>query len=1038
MELDDVLERISLTDYRRLFQSHDIDLTLAQKLSDGDLREIGIASLGHRRKLLAAFAAVKDDPPAIARRSVVVLFADLVDSTLITRGLDPEQAFDLISSFFAILDDETAREGGTVERHLGDALMAVFGAPNARGDEALRAARLGLGLHHKLARLGQSRGLDLKLRIGIAAGEAVVRNASAGGLSVVGASVNLAARLASSAEPGETLVTDQIRAACGAAVRIGDSSSHRFKGFEGKIRCWQVLGLADEGSWVPVGRSDERQRFDTVLSDLDQNRTGQLIILRGEAGIGKTSLLSLWLGAARGKGFQTHVIRVLDFGGAQGAAVIADITDALSPLANLPEMTQAWLDAMAGKAMPSDKAAMIEAAAPEMRTARQFEALEALFRSAAAASALLIAVEDTHWADQTTLSLLSRLCRLAGEIPLIVVATTRLEGDQLGPDWRAGLDRTPIWTVELGPLTPTECQLLARAIISAGDLTQRAITVSGGHPLYLEQLLRHGIEDFSSGVPPSIQTLIQARVDMLDRDNRRAVQAAAVLGQKFTRQALRALLGWRGYDPSPLVERRILHRDGDGDGLAFHHALIRDCVYASLLTAERIAFHRAAADWHGPLDPALRAEHLAMIGATETAQAYLEAAEAAAGTMNHADAMRLAGTGRTCAKDSATELKLLMRQAHSAHEANRPQEAIALFDEVEAHPAHDPVIRIQAQIGKIITMRLIDWGAQAAETCDKAEKAARAANLSPELSEILYLRGSLRFPTGDFKGSLAAHAEALTLASELNSPRLMAAALSGRGDALYAQGRMRSARAAFDDCLLLCETHGLSRIKAANLFMRGTTRIYTLDWQGALDDAYASVELAQAMGHSRAEIVSRLTAGWVLAWSGAWNAAEQEVNRGLALVEATGARRFRPFLAETLGHVAHLRGDSARAVAILDEALGELRQLGIQQFIGPWVVGSLALALGAGDRQNALLAEGETLLATGAIGHNHYQFRRLAIEAAIARKDPATARHHAAALADFVSDEPTEYSQALHDMAHGDTAEWPSTDAARNHHARYS
>ncbi|MFV0243966.1 MAG: AAA family ATPase [Qingshengfaniella sp.] len=618
MAIFNLLKRAELTEYAGLFEANHIDATLARRLDDTDLKEIGITSLGHRRKLLALFAGSDADSPVTERRNVVILFADLVESTRITQMLDAEEAFDLIGAFFDLIDGETAREGGTVERHIGDAVMAVFGAPHAHGDEAVRAVRLSHALHHKMADLGRDRGVELRLRIGLASGPVVMRNDPDGVLSVVGASVNLAARLAASAEPGETLISTAVRTACGAALRTGRSADHMLKGFDDPVSSWQVLGMDERETWTPVGRSSEMRFFRTVLHDLADQKSGRLIILRGEAGIGKTSLLGLWLAMARDQGLTAEMVRVLDFGTTQRISIMARLIEAFLPLADLSETATIWLRTMAGQPLTPDEAALVDAAPPESRALRETEALTALLRGASAKTPLLIAVEDTHWAERQTLILLAHLCRLAAEIPLIIVATTRTEGDMLDDDWRAGIGPTPAWNIDLGPLTPAECRLVARSILGSENDIGTAIARSKGHPLYLEQLLRHGMEDALSGVPPSIQTLIQARVDLLGQADRRAARAAAVLGQTVPPGALQTLLGAPDYDPVALIDRRILQRDGAG--LAFHHALIRDCIYTTLLRDERIAFHRAAAAWYARTDPALSADHLARIAAPETAR----------------------------------------------------------------------------------------------------------------------------------------------------------------------------------------------------------------------------------------------------------------------------------------------------------------------------------------------------------------------------------------------------------------------------------
>ena len=606
------------------------------------------------------------------------------------------------------------------------------------------------------------------------------------------------------------------------------------------------------------------------------------------------------------------------------------------------------------------------------------------------------------------LALLADCSRLAADLPLIVIATTRIEGNRLGDDWLAQIAPTRISTRTLGPLDEKDCRLFASSLAGDGFDIDNAVRRSSGHPLYLEQLLRHGQEDTTSGLPHSIHTIIQARIDLLDMADRRATRAAAVLGQQIEIDAIRHILEDRSYSPHSLIERRILQETEAG--LTFHHALIRDCVYETVLREERKLFHHAAADWYASRNLALQADHLAQIDAPETADAYLRAASAAANDRQHGEAVRLAAAGQPHAQAQDLRCKLLLTEADALFRLNRPNAAIDAYRRAAEAATGLCKFWLSATIGEITALRLVDRVEEAGARIAAAEAMAQGGDHDLELSHLAYLRGSLLFPTGDFQASLHAHDEALRLAERVGNPERIADALSGRGDALYAQGRMSSSRTVFDDCLRLCEEHGLARIKAQNLFMRGTVRIYALDWEGALSDALQSAELARTIGNARAEVVSRLTASWVHAWTGNPAEAIEQAEIGLTVAGGAGAVRFKPFLSEALGHAQLLMDERATALRTLETAVGDMYEAGVERFIGPWLLGSLALCLGPGERQRALHDQAETLLETGAVGHNHYQFRRLAIDAAIEANDRTLASDQAAALERYTRSEPTLWS----------------------------
>ena len=1008
MSIEDTLKRLGLQDYLALFRENHIDLALAAGLSDADLKEIGIASLGHRRKLLAAFGDTPSSEALVERRDVVILFVDLVESTALIRSADPEEAYFLIDAYLNLIDTTVRSSGGTVERHLGDAVMAVFGAPQSQGDEALRAVDFAHRVHELVADLGAQKGVSLKVRVGVAYGHVIVRSAPGEDVSVVGPSVNLAARLSSVAKAGETLLSGHVTKACGTAIVVGPKKKHELKGFDDPVESRLLLGFSHAAHSVFVGRDAELSSFKAALGSCRETRRGSFEVLRGEAGMGKSSLLAQWLNTAAAEGFATHLAQIQSFGAAQTRDVRAAIVTDLMTRAYVEEHHRLWL-------FPTTKSdnVMLTASSPDLLERNRRRAFEALVQSAAMKMPLVLAFEDAHWADSDMLGLIAECCALAENLPLIVIATTRIEGDRMDSDWMSRIGDVPVTQSTLQPLGIEECQTFATSIAGQAFDAAEAIERSSGHPLYLEQLLRHGQEDSTSRLPHTIHTIIQARIDLLALADRRVARAASVLGQTFELSAIRSLIEDPGYDPQSLVDRHILRRNGQD--LSFHHALIRDCIYETVLREERELFHRCAADWYSDKNLARRADHLAQINAPEAALAYFDAAKRAAQDWQYADAARLACNGRASTQEDGLRAKLLDTEAEALFQQNQPEDAIRAYREIQTLPNVDAVLLLKAMIGEITALRLVDRVDAARDLIARAEEIAEHGGHERELSHLKYLRGALLFPTGEFQASLQAHDEALKYARRVNDPERIADALSGRGDALYAQGRMASAREVFDNCLNVCADHGLVRVKAQNLFMRGTVRIYALDWNGALEDALASAELANAIGNARAEVVSRLTASWVYAWTGQLQSAMRQARDGLAVAADAGAIRFKPFLSEALGHALYLDGNHRAAVDCLETAVTDMRSAHAQRFIGPWVLGSLALAIGPGARQAALLEEAETLLASGAIGHNHFQFRRLAIDAAIAAQNPQAARSQAQMLEAFTESDPTPWSD--HEIA---------------------
>lgn len=239
--------------------------------------------------------------------------------------------------------------------------------------------------------------------------------------------------------------------------------------------------------------------------------------------------------------------------------------------------------------------------------------------------------------------------------------------------------------------------------------------------------------------------------------------------------------------------------------------------------------------------------------------------------------------------------------------------------------------------------------------------------------------------------------------------------MSGIGDSYYAQGRIVTAHGVFRACLALCEAHGLADIEASNRFMLGTARIYLNETEGALEDALASAEQGRKVGNRRAEIVSRLTAGWALLSTGRAVDARQQIEQGLELARKIGATRFEPFLNESLVRVLLLEGRPAEAHALALQAWDMVERQKLQKFIGPWVLSTLALVEPDSAARLRALQQGQALLEQGCVAHNVYRFHVSAIESCLMHGQQAEARALADSFAARVRDEP--FPWASHQIA---------------------
>ena len=332
-------------------------------------------------------------------------------------------------------------------------------------------------------------------------------------------------------------------------------------------------------------------------------------------------------------------------------------------------------------------------------------------------------------------------------------------------------------------------------------------------------------------------------------------------------------------------------------------------------------------------------------------------------------------------------------------------------------------------IGIANGLNTLDHFDLAVTALSQAESYATELGLNTELSQIHHLRGNFYFPTGEVDYCYAQQSEALKFAKLSENIEAEARALGGLGDAAYAQGKMYQAYDYIKQCLGLCETHDFSQIEAANRFMLATTRIYQNETQEALYDALTSANLAATVGHRRAEIVSRLTASWVLLDMLELEQASEQVTLGLNLAQEIGALRFEPFLRESMARYYYLQGNFSAAEQEIRAAYNEVNTQQLERFIGPWVTSTYALILTMGKKTNKektfdLLQLGSEMLGRGCVGHNYYRFYVSAIECSIINHEWDDAHRFITLFTNYTKEQPTPWSDFYIDRAKTLVSAW--------------
>jgi class 3 adenylate cyclase/tetratricopeptide (TPR) repeat protein len=970
------------------------------------------------------------------RRHATVAFSDLSGYTALNERLDPEEVEAIMGRIKREAVAIIERHGGTVNQFVGDEIMALYGVPVARRDDPGRAVRAAFELHAAVraisAELAPRIGSALGMHTGASTGLVVVRrsDARAGQFTVTGDTVNTAARLRSLAADDEIVVSAETWREVSALFDAEAGDAINVKGKQQTVVPYRVRGArsrAEVGRSF-VGRTEELQQFDTLLRSCRALGRGRMIIVRGDPGIGKTRLLREFQARAMANGFACHSALVLDFGAETGRDAARSLVRGVLGLG--PEAAEPERRAAASRACsegmtaaenemfvcvlldiepPPVQRAIYAALSREARARGVRGTMCDLLRQASSRGPLLLLVEDVHWADGLTLDRLAAVAALTQTQPLLLVASTRFENDPTAGPWRSALHGVPTTGINLVPFSAEEAERLAKSFAGMADtLVRECVQRAAGNPLFLEQLLLNADEAGQASLPGSIQSLVHARLDRLVPADKQAVQAAAVLGQRFSLEALRHLIDDPAYDCATLVAHFLVRPEEDG--FLFSHALIHDGVYESLLRARRRQLHARAAQRFESTDPVLAAEHWDRAEDPRAAPAYLEAAGSEAARFRYEHALALADRGLALAVEDGPRSALLTARGGLLLELGRTAESIDAY-RAALEAAEEDAERARALVGMASGMRVNDRIDEGLTALAEAQPLAEHAGLTLELARLHHLRGNLYFPLGRPDDCLREHQASLEYARRAGSIAAEATALGGLGDAYYSQGRMRSAHEQFSRCVELSREHGFARLEASVLHMVGWSADYLLQTRSAADIGLQGIALAARLSDPRAEMCSHALVGAIAA------RALDEFDRActhLATVRELAAKLgSQRFAAQALGDEALAvleQGDRAGARRLLREALTGIGEAA-RRHIGATLYGVLALATDDPAERIAALHEGETLLKAGAVSHNHFFFGLHAIAVMLEQRDWDRAERYCGQLERYTAREPLPWSE---------------------------
>jgi predicted ATPase/class 3 adenylate cyclase len=1000
------LESIGLGEYAQRFAENAIDLSILRDLTDQDLKELGVL-LGHRRKMLRAIAGLGAAAIAPAgsatqtktesldeaeRRHLTVMFCDLVGSAALSTRLDPEDLREIISAYQKCVAEGVSRFGGFVAQYLGDGVLVYFGYPEAHEDDAERAVRAGLELIEAIIALKTP--ASLQTRVGIATGLVVVGDLMTGSgevheRGIVGETPNLAARLQGIAEPNTVVIAEATRRLLGNLFELKDLGAR--EGVAEPVRAWVALrassvesrfeALHPSGLTALVGREEETELLLRRWSRA-KSREGQVVLISGEAGIGKSRLTAALLESLAP---EPHT-RLRYFCSPQhtdsafypiigqmerAAGLLYDDTsqqkldklDALLAQTSTSIQDAALIAEMVS--LPNDGRYPALELTPQQRRQKTLEALTAQMETLSRQKPVLMIFEDAHWADPTSLEAFGRVVDRIRTLKVLLLVTFRPEFDA---PW---VGRPYVTARIINRLTEHEASAMIDRIVGnkqlSANIRQDIIERTDGIPLFVEEMTKAVLEAESEtaaeraiaavpspalAVPASLYASLMARLDRLGGPAKELAQIAAAIGREFSH----ALLASVARQPEAalrstldrLIAAGLLFRRGVPPYATylFKHALVQDAAYGTLLRARREALHACVAEAYErqfqdivEAQPALLAHHLALAGFAERAIGFwLKAARKAIGDGAVAEAaaqlrQALALVGdlpeKAARQRHEIELQIALGNALMALRGYSAAETDAAFRRARE-------LCIEAADTKQLVRVL--WGQFTGDFAGGRERASLAV-----AEELLRLSERLADAGGRQLGHASVGASLLHLGSFAEARIHFDRALAAGGDHErewafhYGQsGRVVAHSYLSPDLLLLgfadqgrrhaeqsiAEAQGLSHPPSLCFAHSIVTRFYYLlgDAQRLAEYAALVARLADEQGLGLWQALGSIYVGWSRADNGAADEAINLIREGLTKYRAVGAGLSMPLYLSSLATIEARIGHRREAMRLIGEA----------------------------------------------------------------------------------------------------------------------
>jgi class 3 adenylate cyclase/tetratricopeptide (TPR) repeat protein len=864
------------------------------------------------------------------RRIVTVLFADLVGFTSLSETRDPEQVKNLVDRCFERLVADVTAFGGRVDKIIGDAVVALFGAPVAHEDDAERAVRAALQMQQTLMTFAGEIDVDMQLRIGVNTGEVLVGALRAGGdYTAMGDVVNVAQRLQTLAHPGQVVVGEATYAATRQVVEYHPMGSVQAKGRDEPVQAW-----AAEAALAPPGRRPRRMRTPLVgrehelellrhaLATAANRLRPQLVLLLGEAGIGKSRLAEEAAGIAGAEhGAVVLEGRCIPYGEANVWWPVAEalrqacgIEPLDSPDESKAKLQQAVATTIGVEPGSTEGTRLVdgllyllgdESPLQNVDPARAREearrAVHALIEGMARGRLLVIVLSELHWADTLVLDLVNDLFQRSRGLPVVLVATARPE---LQDRWAPQSGRHNVLLLHVDPLDDRSAERLLVALLGdqpPADLRAVLLDRSGGNPFFLEEMVallveagvltqeggRYRLGDTAAAqdLPATLRGLVSARLDALAPAEREALEDAAVIGHGGTVAALDALAASRGGASGATVDdliRKDLLQVDDDDEWAFRSDLVREVAYETLTKAERARRHAALAQWLAAHDD----DDLQQLAHHYGTAAIL--------------AKELGAIAGVPADICHTALMTIEKAAHWSKQQDFPYVTVRLLDQAEQLLDDDDVVnRRRLLLARAQAHAALRQLPEARADLDAVHvDESETDRHTDSYARYLSVRGDLEQKEGDHEAALATLEEAVALWRRMEDPYETAEALR---------------------CL-------------------GFTRLVSGDLVGAEHPIAEALAMFKSVGDRRGEAWALQNLAWISFGQGDLATAEERLEASIRMFTEIGDFGGRGWAVGLLGFVRYFEGNLEEAGRLAEEILPESRDTADRWALGMTLV----------------------------------------------------------------------------------------------------